>query len=135
MRRRSNHEIPTEETQVLLGDTMGELMLLYGMAKVALVGGSLVAHGGHNPLEPLVFKLPVISGKHTFNFPEIFTKLIEREGVLITEDTPQAVAKAVATFLRSPELGERYGQAGYAVLNENRGALQRVMNLLKPYLN
>jgi 3-deoxy-D-manno-octulosonic-acid transferase len=55
--------------------------------------------------------------------------------VLITEDTPQAVAKAVATFLRSPELGERYGQAGYAVLNENRGALQRVMNLLKPYLN
>lgn len=133
--RRSSHEIPTEEIQVLLGDTMGELMLLYGMAKVALVGGSLVAHGGHNPLEPLVFKLPVISGKHTFNFPEIFTKLIEREGVLITEDTPQAVAKAVATFLRSPELGERYGQAGYVVLNENRGALQRVMNLLKPYLN
>ena len=77
----------------------------------------------------------MISGKHTFNFPEIFTKLIERQGVLITEDTPQAVAKAVATFLRSPELGERYGQAGYAVLNENRGALQRVMNLLKPYLN
>ena len=133
--RRSSHVIPTEEIQVLLGDTMGEVMLLYGMANVALVGGSLVAHGGHNPLEPLAFKLPVISGKHTFNFPEIFVKLIERQGVLITEETPQAVAKAVATFLQSPELGERYGQAGYVVLNENRGALQRVMDLLKPYLN
>ena len=133
--RRSSHEIPAEETQVLLGDTMGELMLLYGMANVALVGGSLVAHGGHNPLEPLAFKLPVISGKHTFNFPEIFVKLIKRQGVLITEETPQAVAKAVATFLQSPKLGERYGQAGYVVLNENRGALQRVMDLLKPYLN
>ena len=69
------------------------------------------------------------------NIPEIFVKLIERQGVLITEETPQAVAKAVATFLQSPELGERYGQAGYVVLNENRGALQRVMDLLKPYLN
>ena len=133
--QRSSHEIPTEETQVLLGDTMGELMLLYGMAHVALVGGSLVAHGGHNPLEPLAFKLPVISGKHTFNFPEIFAKLIERQGVLITEDSPQALAKAVTIFLQSAELGERYGQAGYIVLNENRGALQRVMDLLKPYLN
>lgn len=66
--RRSGYLIPQAETQVVLGDTMGELMLLYAMADVALVGGSLVAHGGHNPLEPLAFKLPVISGKHTFNF-------------------------------------------------------------------
>ncbi|MBN6070098.1 lipid IV(A) 3-deoxy-D-manno-octulosonic acid transferase [Aggregatibacter actinomycetemcomitans] len=133
--RRSSHAVPQAETQVLLGDTMGELMLLYGMANVALVGGSLVAHGGHNPLEPLAFKLPVISGKHTFNFPDVFGKLIERQGVVIAEDSPQAVADAVARFLSSPEPGERYGNAGYAVLNENRGALQRVMDLLKPYLN
>lgn len=133
--RRSGYLIPQAETQVLLGDSMGELMLLYGLANVALVGGSLVAHGGHNPLEPLAFKLPVISGKHTFNFPEIFTKLEQRQGVLMTEENPQAVAEAVAQFLESPTLSQRYGNAGYAVLNENRGALQRVMDLLKPYLN
>ena len=133
--RRSTHLVPQAETQVLLGDSMGELMLLYGLANVALVGGSLVAHGGHNPLEPLAFKLPVISGKHTFNFPEIFTKLEQRQGVLMTEENPQAVAEAVAQFLESPTLSQRYGNAGYAVLNENRGALQRVMDLLKPYLN
>ena len=46
------------------------------------VGGSLVKHGGHNPLEPLAFKLPVVSGKHTFNFPEVFTSLLEVQGVL-----------------------------------------------------
>lgn len=133
--RRSTHLAPQAETQVLLGDSMGELMLLYGLADVALVGGSLVAHGGHNPLEPLAFKLPVISGKHTFNFPEIFTKLEAHQGVLMTEENPQAVAEAVAQFLESPTLSQRYGNAGYAVLNENRGALQRVMDLLKPYLN
>ncbi|WP_109079098.1 lipid IV(A) 3-deoxy-D-manno-octulosonic acid transferase [Aggregatibacter kilianii] len=133
--RRSSHVVPQAETQVLLGDTMGELMLLYGMANIALVGGSLVAHGGHNPLEPLAFKLPVISGKHTFNFPEVFGKLIERQGVRITDENPQAVAEVVAQFLQSPKLSEQYGNVGYAVLNENRGALQRVMDLLKPYLS
>lgn len=47
---------------------MGELMLMYGVSDIAFVGGSLVKHGGHNPLEPLAFKMPVITGKHTFNF-------------------------------------------------------------------
>ena len=70
--RRSTGEIPSENTQVILGDTMGELMLMYGISDIAFVGGSLVKHGGHNPLEPLAFKLPVVSGKHTFNFPEVF---------------------------------------------------------------
>ena len=52
-------EIPSENTQVILGDTMGELMLMYGISDIAFVGGSLVKHGGHNPLEPLAFKLPL----------------------------------------------------------------------------
>ena len=47
---------------MILGDTMGELMLMYGISDIAFVGGSLVKHGGHNPLEPLAFKLPVVSG-------------------------------------------------------------------------
>ena len=71
-KKRSQFE-PLEQTiQVLLGDTMGEMMVLYGLAEIAFVGGSLVKHGGHNPLEPIAFELPVISGVHTYNFPEIF---------------------------------------------------------------
>ncbi|TDQ56839.1 3-deoxy-D-manno-octulosonic-acid transferase [Mesocricetibacter intestinalis] len=132
--RRSENIAPTADTRVMLGDTMGELMLMYGIAEVAFVGGSLIKHGGHNPLEPLAFKLPVISGKHTFNFPEVFTKLREVQGVLEVNSNERALVRAVDKFLLSPRLRERYGQAGYEVLIENRGALQRLMQLLQPYL-
>ncbi|WP_044469844.1 lipid IV(A) 3-deoxy-D-manno-octulosonic acid transferase [Mannheimia massilioguelmaensis] len=123
-----------EDTQVLLGDTMGELMLLYGVSDIAFVGGSLVKHGGHNPLEPLAFKLPVISGRYTFNFPEVFAKLREVCGVLEINENPTALYSAVEKFLISEEARQRYGNAGHEVLIENRGALQRLLNLLKPYL-
>lgn len=132
--RRTQNIQPTPETKVMLGDTMGELMLLYGIATIAFVGGSLVKRGGHNPLEPLAFKLPVISGKYTFNFPEIFTKLIEVQGVLQVNETPQALAQAVEHFLNSHAARVRYGEAGYEVLVENRGALDRLLALLRPYL-
>lgn len=70
--KRSEHKALNQETKVLLGDTMGEMMLLYGLSDIAFVGGSLVKHGGHNPLEPIAFNIPVISGLFTYNFPEVF---------------------------------------------------------------
>ena len=132
--RRSENIAPAADTQVVLGDTMGELMLMYGISDIAFVGGSLVKHGGHNPLEPLAFKLPVISGKHTFNFPEVFTKLLAVYGVLEINSNAAALSSAVEKFLGSSELRERYGNAGYEVLIENRGALRRLLDLLRPYL-
>ncbi|MDW3283253.1 3-deoxy-D-manno-octulosonic acid transferase, partial [Escherichia coli] len=67
---RSSGEIPSGSTQVVIGDTMGELMLLYGIADLAFVGGSLVERGGHNPLEPAAHAIPVLMGPHTFNFKD-----------------------------------------------------------------
>ena len=131
---RSTNELPNENTQVILGDSMGELMLMYGVSDIAFVGGSLVKHGGHNPLEPLAFKMPVITGKHTFNFPEIFRMLVEVQGVLEVNSTADALERAVEALLNSKEASERLGNAGYEVLMENRGALQRLLDLLKPYL-
>ncbi|OOF69906.1 lipid IV(A) 3-deoxy-D-manno-octulosonic acid transferase [Rodentibacter caecimuris] len=133
--RRSSSEIPTDKTQVILGDTMGELLLFYGVSDVAFVGGSLVRHGGHNPLEPLAFKIPVISGKYTFNFPEVFNNLREATGVLEINSNSTALYSAVAKFLNSPILRKRFGEAGYQILIENRGALQRLLDLLSPYLD
>ncbi len=98
--RRSDHVTPDGSTQVVLGDTMGELMLMYGLADIAFVGGSLVKHGGHNPLEPLAFKLPVISGKYTFNFPEVFTKLLQVQGVLEVNENTKALTNAVEKIFR-----------------------------------
>ncbi|WGE72307.1 lipid IV(A) 3-deoxy-D-manno-octulosonic acid transferase [Actinobacillus equuli subsp. haemolyticus] len=121
-------------TQVLLGDTMGEMMTLYGLAKIAFVGGSLVKHGGHNPLEPIAFELPVISGVHTFNFPEVFAKLRYVKGVVEVKSNEQDLAQAVNFLLEHPNARQAISQAGFSVLQENQGALKRHMQLLAPYL-
>lgn len=132
--KRSDHQPFSSQTQVLLGDTMGEMMLLYGLANIAFIGGSLVKHGGHNPLEPIAFELPVISGVHTFNFPEVFTKLRNVNGVVEIESETGKLAEAVNDFLQHPEWGKRISQAGFDVLKENQGALKRHLNYLAPYL-
>ena len=133
-RKRSQFE-PIEQTiQVLLGDTMGEMMVLYGLAEIAFVGGSLVKHGGHNPLEPIAFELPVISGVHTYNFPEIFDKLRSVHGVIEVESSAEALAQTVAFLLENTSVRERIARYGFEVLKENQGALARHLHLLAPYL-
>ncbi|MEP6221516.1 lipid IV(A) 3-deoxy-D-manno-octulosonic acid transferase, partial [Marinobacter sp.] len=62
-------------SEVYLGDTMGELLMLYGASDVAFVGGSLIERGGHNPLEPAAWGIPVVSGPHIFNFETIYDRL------------------------------------------------------------
>lgn len=75
--RRSAGTPVDAQTRVLLGDTMGELLFLYALSDIAFVGGSLVATGGHNPLEPAALALPVLMGPHVFNFLEISAMLRE----------------------------------------------------------
>lgn len=133
-RRRSEKQNADNNHQVLLGDTMGELMLMYGVSEIAFMGGSLIPRGGHNPLEPLAFKLPVICGKYTFNFPEIMAQLKAQQAVIEIEENPTALTQAVAKLLSSTEERTKIGDAGYAVLRENQGALARLLALLAPYL-
>lgn len=132
--KRSNFCEISADQQVLFGDTMGEMLLLYGLAKVAFVGGSLVKHGGHNPLEPIAFKLPVISGVYTFNFPEIFEKLRNVNGVIEVESSAEALVREVQGLFEQPERGKQISQAGFEVLMENQGALQRHLDHLERYL-
>ncbi len=95
---RSTGEIPSSSTQVVIGDTMGELMLLYGIADLAFVGGSLVERGGHNPLEPAAHAIPVLMGPHTFNFKDICAKLQQDDG-LITVTDADSLVREVSTLL------------------------------------
>lgn len=132
--RRSTQQPPQADTQVMLIDSMGELMQMYGISDIAFVGGSLLPIGGHNPLEPLAFKLPVISGKHTFNFPEVFSELRTVQGVLEIDAQSEQLAHTVAKLLSEPQRAADYGLAGHQVLIKNRGALDRLMLLLQPYL-
>jgi hypothetical protein len=76
---------------VVIGDTMGELMLLYGIADLAFVGGSLVERGGHNPLEPAAHAIPVLMGPHTFNFKDICAKLQQADGLITVTDADSVV--------------------------------------------
>jgi 3-deoxy-D-manno-octulosonic-acid transferase len=130
---RSSGEIPSSGTQVVIGDTMGELMLLYGIADLAFVGGSLVERGGHNPLEPAAHAIPVLMGPHTFNFKDICAKLQQADG-LITVTDAHSIVKEVSTLLTDEDYRLWYGRHAVEVLHQNQGALTRLLQLLQPYL-
>ncbi|WP_411563908.1 lipid IV(A) 3-deoxy-D-manno-octulosonic acid transferase [Pseudomonas shirazensis] len=125
--RRSSAELVTDATQVLLGDTMGELLFLYALADIAFVGGSLMPTGGHNPLEPAALALPVISGPHVFNFLDI-SAMLKDAGALQSVDDSQALAAAVQRLVELPLDAKRMGEAGRAVMQANQGALQHLLD-------
>ena len=127
--QRSLDQPVTAATQVLLGDTMGELLFLYALADIAFVGGSLVANGGHNPLEPAALTKPVLSGPHMFNFLEIGAMLREA-GALVEVDDAQGLATAVRQWIELPRDAVRSGEAGLAVMRANQGALKRLLDAL-----
>lgn len=130
---RSSGEIPSGSTQVVIGDTMGELMLLYGIADVAFVGGSLVDRGGHNPLEAAAHAIPVLMGPYTLNFKDICAKLQQADG-LITVTDADSLDKEIGTLLTDEDYRLYYGRHAVEVLHQNQGALQRLLQLLEPHL-
>lgn len=131
--QRSTGEVPSSGTQVVIGDTMGELMLLYGIADLAFVGGSLVERGGHNPLEAAAHAIPVLMGPHTINFKDICAKLAQDDGLITVTDTASLV-KEISTLLTDEDYRLYYGRHAVEVLHQNQGALQRLLHLLEPYL-
>ncbi|EQM73756.1 lipid IV(A) 3-deoxy-D-manno-octulosonic acid transferase [Stutzerimonas stutzeri] len=131
--RRSLGEPPQASTQVVLGDTMGELLFLFALADVAFVGGSLVPTGGHNLLEPAALGKPVLTGPHLFNFLDIAAQLREA-GALVELDSAPDLAVAVMEFWRDAAKAEQARRAGYRVLKNNQGALGRLLGELERLL-
>lgn len=113
--------------QVYLGDTMGELLMLYGACDIAFVGGSLIERGGHNPLEPAAWGMPVLSGPHIFNFETIYSRLDAGEGLYITPSS-EALAACVTQLIADKVAAEKAGRNALAVVNANRGALEKVVD-------
>ena len=130
--RSSGTAIP-RATSVMLGDTMGELMMFYVAADVAFVAGSLVPIGGHNLLEPASLGCPVLTGPHNFNSEAVVRLLIEAGAARIVADSRQ-LGEAVSDLLGDTGLRTSMGATGRDVLDANRGALDRLLKLVDPLL-
>ena len=127
---RRSAAVPVDpETEVLLGDTMGELPLFYAGADVAFVGGSLVAVGGHNLLEPAALAVPIVTGPHNFNGQEIHDKLAAAGAVSTVHDASDLAAELERLLGESAARREQ-GERGFGVVAANRGAVGRVLRLV-----
>jgi len=118
---------------VILGDTMGELLLFFGASDIAFVGGSLVPNGGHNFIEPAAWSLPLLSGTHVFNFAEV-SRLLQDAGGLTLVKSAQELAEQLQFLVVDEEERTKRGVAALTVANENRGALQKTLNAIDPFL-
>ena len=127
---RSSGEAVLDTTQIYLGDTMGELMLLYAAADLAFVGGSLVKIGGHNLLEPAALGKAVLSGPFLFNFLTIAKELANNKALLVAKDYNQLTTHMTKLFSDS-KLREEIGKRGLEVVQKNRGALEKHLKILK----
>jgi 3-deoxy-D-manno-octulosonic-acid transferase len=128
---RSRGRSARPDTEVFLLDTVGELLDFYAAADVAFVGGSLVPIGGHNLLEPAALRLPILVGPHNFNSEDI-AMLFLAVGAARVVHNPDELAQEVVHLLHEPEERYRRGAAGRRALDENRGALQRLLELIDP---
>ncbi|MBT2969048.1 MAG: 3-deoxy-D-manno-octulosonic acid transferase [gamma proteobacterium symbiont of Ctena orbiculata] len=118
-----------KDTAVFLGDTMGELTLFLGASDVAFIGGSLVPHGGHNILEATAQGVAVVFGPHMFNFNEISELFLQHQAAAQV-DTLEALADQVARWLSDASERSRVGEAGRELVEQNRGALDRLTRLV-----
>jgi 3-deoxy-D-manno-octulosonic-acid transferase len=122
---------------VYVADTLGELGLFYRLARVALIGGSLVPHGGQNPLEAARLGCPILIGPHHFNFGEIITRLSAAHALVETPDGPgaaQALAATLARLLADPAAGQAMAAAAGALAQDQAGLPGRIATSLLPLI-
>ena len=128
VKRSHRSKIKTDDN-ILLGDTMGELMLFYGACDITFVGGSLVPAGGHSLIEPAIWGTPLISGPSLYNFSNVSRLLQEAGGINICQDS-SSMAKIVCEILKDTSESERIGHAAKLVAISNRGALDKLMKVI-----
>lgn len=132
--RRSQAQAITPDTTILLGDTMGELLLWYACADIAFIGGSLVPHGGHNPLEAAAFGIPVISGQYTHNFTDIYPPLYASQGAVEVADI-HALTQQLHDWLHQPTQRQHTGQNAAEFFQQQQQVLDCLLQRIRPYLN
>jgi 3-deoxy-D-manno-octulosonic-acid transferase len=117
------------EVDVVVVDTVGDLMNIYSHSRVAFVGGSLAPYGGQNILEPLFFGTPVLFGPHIENFREIGAMILSAGAGLMVHDGKELL-ETIQVLLRNPEKREGLGNAGLRLIREQEGAMAKTVSLI-----
>jgi len=119
--------------EIVLLDTIGELASVYSLASVAFVGGSLVPAGGHNPLEPAQFAVPIVMGPHYANFAAIADSLCDHDALRIA--AKEDLASTLIELLRDRVAAESMGQRAKEVFDRQAGATDRCVAAIRELLN
>ncbi|HHD62993.1 MAG TPA: 3-deoxy-D-manno-octulosonic acid transferase [Desulfobulbaceae bacterium] len=121
-------------TDILLLDSLGELAACYGLADIALIGGSLVEAGGHNPLEAAIVGIPILFGPHMEDFSEISRDLVAAGGALVVTDS-DAITVGITELLNAPDQAKKMGHAAKMLVQNNQGVVQSHLDIIDHLLN
>lgn len=127
--RRSENRSVAAETQVVLGDSMGEMFAYYVACDIAFIGGSLLPFGGQNLIEACAVGKPVLIGPHTYNFTQASNLAVERGAAIRVHDAHE-LAKKIQTLLAHPGQQLQMGTAGLAFVQANQGATEQAITLI-----
>jgi 3-deoxy-D-manno-octulosonic-acid transferase len=130
---RSRRELPTSLTDVYVADTMGELGLFYRLSPVVFVGGSLIEHGGQNPIEAIKLGASLVHGPHIFNFSDVYEALDGAGGARVVA-TREALVKQLGQLLADQTARDQVVHAAERVVVQLGGALDRTLTALEPYI-
>jgi 3-deoxy-D-manno-octulosonic-acid transferase len=130
---RSQDDLPKPETDVFIADTLGELGLIYRLAPIVFMGGSLVSRGGQNPIEAIRLGAAIVHGPHVWNFAEIYESLDAAHGAALVADE-DALTTCLAGWLANPMARKAAADAAAATVEKLGGALDRTLVALEPYL-
>jgi len=130
---RSRNLLPDRGTDVYVADTIGELGLIYRVAPIVFMGGSLVRHGGQNPIEAAKLGAAILHGPHVWNFTEIYASLDEARGAEEVLDVNKLVLR-IGAWLSDANARKQVADAGLATVEQLGGALRRTLAAIDPYL-
>jgi len=131
--RRSRGELPDPITEIYIADTLGELGLIYRLAPIVFMGGSLVPHGGQNPIEAVKLKAAIMHGPHVSNFAEIYSELDAAGGAEMVADSSK-MAVRIGAWLKDSDARDAVAEKGARSMDVLAGALERTVSALDPYL-
>lgn len=131
--RRSEGIHPDRATDVYIADTVGEMGLFYRLSPIVIMGGSLVAHGGQNPIEPAKLGAAILHGPHIHNFEGIYASIGAARGALMVKDSA-SLARAVSGLLSNTALTRDMARAASDAVQALGGAVDRTMQSIEPFI-